>query len=88
MSNKKEIIEIKDFIIKSGHIIPYEGNIYVIYNQVEKDIKNDTIDVDKFKSVIYAKAHFIDKLKKSQYVQLTKFEIDFINKYYIKEFNS
>ena len=62
--------------------------IYIIYNQVEKDIKSDYIDIDKLISIIYTRAYFIEKLKNLQFIQLSKIELDFITKYHIKEFNS
>ena len=88
INNDKEILEIKNFTLKTAHSIAYEDHIYVIYNQIENDIKNNTIDTEKLKTVIYARAYFINKLKNSQYIQLTKIEIDFINQYHIKEFSS
>ena len=88
INNEKEIIEIKNFTIKTGHSIPYEDHIFVIYNQIEKDLKNNIIDTEKLKTLIYARAYFINKLKNSQYIQLTKIEMDFINQYHIKEFSS
>ena len=37
--DEKEIIEIKDFSIRICHSIPYDKHIYVIYNEIDKDIK-------------------------------------------------
>ena len=85
INNEKEILEINDFTIKTAHSISYKDHIYVIYNQIENNIKNNTIDTKKLKTVIYARAYFINKLKNSQYIQLTKIEIDFINQYHINE---
>ena len=88
-NDEKEIIEIKDFSIRIGHSIPYDKHIYVIYNEIDKDIKNNKINEEKLKTdIIYTRAYFMNLIKNSPYTQLNKLELDFINKYKIKDLTS
>ena len=52
---------------------------------MKEDIKNNNINTDDLKSIIYARAYFIDIIKKNPYTQLIKIENDFIQKFKIKE---
>ena len=89
LNNNKEIIKIKDFSLRIDHNIPYEQYIYFIYNDIVKDYKNNIIDIEKLKTnFIYARACFMNIINQLPYTQLNKLELDFINKYKIKEINS
>jgi len=65
--NEKEIIEIKDFKVTREHSIsiPYEEHIYVIYDEVENDIKNKKINRKKLNNICYTRAYFMKEIKNS-----------------------
>lgn len=63
--------------------------MYIIINQkINTDIKNNQIDGGCSKNICYARAYFIYIINNNIYTQLNKKEIDFINKYGIKEINA
>ena len=52
---------------------------------MKEDIKNNNINTDDLKSILYARAYFIYIIKNNPYTQLIKIENDFIQKFKIKE---
>ena len=77
----REILYLENFIIKTKHSLTYEQHIYIIEQKVKKDIEENKINKEDLKNIIYARAYFIDTIKKNPNTQLIKIETDFIKKF-------
>lgn len=47
IKQKKKFINIKQFIIKNFHGRDYNNHVFIINQQINRDIKNNNIDRDK-----------------------------------------
>ena len=61
--------------------------IYVISKKVIEDIENNKIDKENLKNICYARAYFINIIKKNPFLQLIKIENDFVRKFGINKKN-
>ena len=64
------------------------NHVYIIYQKVLEDIKNNRIEKENLKNICYARAYFIDIIKKNPFLQLIKIEKDFIRKFEIDKISS
>lgn len=83
-----ETVQIDNFTIKNKHTIEIDEHIFIINQDIENDIKNNSININKLKNICYARAYFINIIKNNRYTQLNKIEQDFVKKYSITEINS
>ena len=81
----KEIIYIENFRLKKTHSLPFDKHIFIIEEKVKNDIINNKINTEELKNIVYARAYFMDIIKKNPYTQLIKIENDFIKKFNIRD---
>ena len=58
--------------IKNPHILKYDQHIYNINKILEKDIKNNTTNIELLKNISYVRSYFINQIKKNKEYKLIK----------------